>query len=51
MRAMEKGVLIHVNSFLGQHRDNLYESQEAIPELSGILRARHGQIELLLEVQ
>ena len=51
MRTMESRVLIHVNSFLGRYQDKRSQSQQAIPTLSGMFRARSRHIELLLEVQ
>ena len=51
MHAMENRVLIHDSSFLGEYGDKPLQSQQAIPALSGILRACSRHIELLLEVQ
>ena len=39
MRTMENRVLIHVYSFLGEYGDKRLYIQQAIPALSGILRA------------
>ena len=51
MCTMENRVLIHVNPFLGKYRDKRLQSQQAVPTLSGILRACPRHIGLLLEVQ
>ena len=51
MCTMENRVLIHVNSFLGEYQDILFQNYDAIPAFSGLLRACSRHIELLLEVQ